>query len=157
MVGLQSLTSTEDGRTETIFQIACQWPQRSPSPLSRRSQAKADGGEGWGEGELNCSSGHEPALTDILVSGFRVLNSVPVSTPNLVQVIEGHPRLPKHFFKKLFPSPHRVHRSFGEDVSPFLRDEDESSLVKAGKALFGKNIFPFAVTFAYESIHPKIH
>jgi hypothetical protein len=47
--------------------ITSNLPNRSPSPLSRRSQAKADGGEGQDEGELNIC-GYQSALTFIPAS-----------------------------------------------------------------------------------------
>jgi hypothetical protein len=83
MIGLQSSTSTWNGRVEATSKIASQRPCHSPSP----------GGEGRGEGELNCSSGREPALTDILASGFRLLNSASAGLSSLFKPIQALSRL----------------------------------------------------------------
>jgi hypothetical protein len=52
-----------------LSSIANHRPHCSPSPMSRHSEAKADGGEGWGEGELNLR-GFKSALNFILNPKF---------------------------------------------------------------------------------------
>src|SRR5580693_1701790 len=67
-------------QSSAIVKSANHLAHRSPSP----------GGEGRGEGELNCSSGRKPALIKV---GGSVLTSR--ASCHFVHSVQAYPRLPK--------------------------------------------------------------